>query len=164
MPTRMGGLFTNTHLAKKFATGPIFAHDGGKPPADMGGYRATTKPVQRTRLAALLSPMESVMPWTLLVVAGLFEVAWAVGLKYTDGFSKPMPTVLTVGAMLASIGLLGLAMKHLPVGTAYAVWTGIGTVGTVLLGIVLLGDSASPVRLGCVALIILGIAGLKLTA
>lgn len=99
------------------------------------------------------------MPWTLLVVAGLFEVAWAVGLKYTDGFSKPMPTVLTVG-----IGLLGLAMKHLPVGTAYAVWTGIGTVGTVLLGIVLLGDSASPVRLGCVALIILGIAGLKLTA
>jgi quaternary ammonium compound-resistance protein SugE len=108
--------------------------------------------------------MESVMPWTLLVVAGLFEVAWAVGLKYTDGFSKPMPTVLTVGAMLASIGLLGLAMKHLPVGTAYAVWTGIGTVGTVLLGIVLLGDSASPVRLGCVALIILGIAGLKLTA
>lgn len=104
------------------------------------------------------------MPWTLLVVAGLFEVAWAVGLKYTDGFSKPMPTVLTVGAMLASIGLLGLAMKHLPVGTAYAVWTGIGTVGTVLLGIVLLGDSASPVRLGCVALIILGIAGLKLTA
>jgi quaternary ammonium compound-resistance protein SugE len=108
--------------------------------------------------------MESVMPWTLLVVAGLFEVTWAVGLKYTDGFSKPMPTVLTVGAMLASIGLLGLAMKHLPVGTAYAVWTGIGTVGTVLLGIVLLGDSASPVRLGCVALIILGIAGLKLTA
>lgn len=104
------------------------------------------------------------MPWTLLVVAGLFEVAWAVGLKYTDGFSKPMPTVLTVGAMLASIGLLGLAMKHLPVGTAYAVWTGIGTVGTVLLGIVLLGDSASPVRLGCIALIILGIAGLKLTA
>ncbi|KQV91790.1 quaternary ammonium compound efflux SMR transporter SugE [Rhizobacter sp. Root1221] len=104
------------------------------------------------------------MPWTLLVVAGLFEVAWAVGLKYTDGFSKPMPTALTVGAMLASIGLLGLAMKHLPVGTAYAVWTGIGTVGTVLLGIVLLGDSASPVRLGCVALIILGIAGLKLTA
>ena len=104
------------------------------------------------------------MPWTLLVVAGLFEVGWAVGLKYTDGFSKPLPTALTVGAMLASIGLLGLAMKHLPVGTAYAVWTGIGTVGTVILGIVLLGDSASPVRLGCVALIMLGIAGLKLTA
>ena len=104
------------------------------------------------------------MPWTLLVVAGLFEVGWAVGLKYTDGFSKPVPTALTVAAMLASIGLLGLAMKHLPVGTAYAVWTGIGTVGTVILGIVLLGDSASPVRLGCVALIMLGIAGLKLTA
>jgi quaternary ammonium compound-resistance protein SugE len=108
--------------------------------------------------------MECVMPWILLVVAGLFEVAWAMGLKYTDGFSKPLPTALTVGAMLASIGLLGLAMKHLPVGTAYAVWTGIGTVGTVILGIVLLGDSASPMRLACVGLIILGIAGLKLTA
>jgi len=104
------------------------------------------------------------MSWTLLFLAGLFEVAWAVGLKYTDGFSKPVPTVLTVAAMVASIVLLGLAVKHLPVGTAYAVWTGIGTLGTVILGIVLLGDSAAPLRLVCLGLIVLGIAGLKLTA
>lgn len=104
------------------------------------------------------------MPWTLLFLAGLFEVAWAVGLKYTDGFTKWMPTTLTVAAMVASIVLLGLAVKHLPVGTAYAVWTGIGTIGTVILGIVLLGDSAAPLRIVCLALIVLGIAGLKLTA
>ncbi len=104
------------------------------------------------------------MPWTLLFLAGLFEVAWAVGLKYTDGFTKLMPTTLTVAAMVASIVLLGLAVKHLPVGTAYAVWTGIGTIGTVILGIVLLGDSAAPIRIVCLALIVLGIAGLKLTA
>jgi quaternary ammonium compound-resistance protein SugE len=104
------------------------------------------------------------MPWTLLFLAGLFEVAWAVGLKYTDGFTKWIPTTLTVGAMVASVVLLGLAVKHLPVGTAYAVWTGIGTIGTVILGIVLLGDSAAPLRIVCLALIVLGIAGLKLTA
>lgn len=104
------------------------------------------------------------MPWTLLFLAGLFEVAWAVGLKYTDGFTKPMPTTLTVAAMVASIVLLGLAVKHLPVGTAYAVWTGIGTIGTVILGIVLLGDSAAPLRIACLSLIVLGIVGLKLTA
>ncbi|MES2989784.1 MAG: quaternary ammonium compound efflux SMR transporter SugE [Pseudomonadota bacterium] len=104
------------------------------------------------------------MPWTLLFFAGLFEVAWAIGLKYTDGFSKLVPSVLTVGAMVVSVVLLGLAMKHLPVGTAYAVWTGIGTVGTVILGIVLMGDSAAPLRLVCLGLIVLGIAGLKLTA
>ena len=104
------------------------------------------------------------MPWTLLFFAGLFEVAWAVGLKYTGGFSKPVPSVLTVVAMVVSVVLLGLAMKHLPVGTAYAVWTGIGTVGTVILGIVLMGDSAAPLRLVCLALIVLGILGLKLTA
>ena len=103
------------------------------------------------------------MPWTLLFLAGLFEIAWAVGLKYTDGFTKPVPTTLTVGAMIASVVLLGLAMKHLPVGTAYAVWTGIGTLGTVVLGIVLLGDSAAPLRLVCLGLIVIGIAGLKLT-
>ena len=103
------------------------------------------------------------MPWTLLFFAGLFEVGWAVGLKYTEGFTRIVPTTLTVGAMLASVVLLGLAMKHLPVGTAYAVWTGIGTVGTVILGIVLLGDSAAPLRLLCLGLIVLGIAGLKLT-
>lgn len=104
------------------------------------------------------------MPWTLLFLAGLFEVAWAVGLKYTDGFTKPLPTTLTVGAMVVSVVLLGLAVKHLPVGTAYAVWTGIGTIGTVILGIVLLGDSAAPIRIVCLALILSGIVGLKLTA
>ena len=104
------------------------------------------------------------MPWTLLFFAGLFEIAWAIGLKYTDGFTKLVPSVLTVGAMVASVVLLGLAMKHLPVGTAYAVWTGIGTVGTVILGIVLMGDSAAPLRLVCLALIMLGIVGLKVTA
>jgi len=103
------------------------------------------------------------MPWTLLFLAGLFEVAWAVGLKYTDGFTKVVPTTLTVAAMVASIVLLGLAVKQLPVGTAYAVWTGIGTLGTVILGIVLLGDSAAPLRLLCLGLIVAGIAGLKLT-
>jgi len=104
------------------------------------------------------------MPWTLLFFAGLFEVAWAIGLKYTDGFSKLVPSVLTVAAMVASVVLLGLAMKQLPVGTAYAVWTGIGTVGTVILGIVLMGDSAAPLRLVCLGLIMLGIVGLKVTA
>ena len=104
------------------------------------------------------------MPWTLLFFAGLFEIAWAIGLKYTDGFSKLVPSVLTVGAMVASVVLLGLAMKELPVGTAYAVWTGIGTVGTVILGIVLMGDSAAPLRLVCLGLIMVGILGLKLTA
>ena len=103
------------------------------------------------------------MPWILLIIAGLFEVAWAVGLKYTEGFSKLVPSVLTVAAMVASVVLLGLAMKQLPVGTAYAVWTGIGTVGTVILGIVLLGDSAAPLRLLCLGLIMLGIVGLKVT-
>jgi quaternary ammonium compound-resistance protein SugE len=104
------------------------------------------------------------MPWTLLFFAGLFEVAWAIGLKYTDGFSKLVPSALTVAAMIASVVLLGLAMKQLPVGTAYAVWTGIGTVGTVILGIALMGDPATPLRLVCLSLIVLGIAGLKLAA
>ena len=104
------------------------------------------------------------MAWTLLFFAGLFEIAWAIGLKYTDGFSKPVPSALTAAAMIASIVLLGLAMKQLPVGTAYAVWTGIGTIGTVILGIVLMGDPATPIRLACLSLIVLGIAGLKLAA
>lgn len=104
------------------------------------------------------------MPWIFLFFAGLFEVAWAVGLKFTDGFTRPVPTALTIAAMVASVGLLGLAMKQLPVVTAYAVWTGIGTVGTVILGIVLLGDSASAMRLVCLGLIMLGIVGLKLSS
>ncbi|NLR96174.1 quaternary ammonium compound efflux SMR transporter SugE [Rhizobium sp. P38BS-XIX] len=104
------------------------------------------------------------MAWFLLFLAGLFEVGWAVGLKYTDGFTRPMSTVLTVISMIISVVLLGLAVKTLPMGTAYAVWTGIGTVGTVLLGIWLLGDPATLVRLLCIGLIVAGIAGLKLAA
>ena len=80
------------------------------------------------------------MSWIVLFFAGLFEIGWAIGLKYTDGFSKPLPTLLTIASMIVSLGLLGLALKRLPVGTAYAVWTGIGTVGTALLGIWLLGE------------------------
>ncbi len=101
------------------------------------------------------------MAWIYLVVAGLFEIGWAIGLKYTDGFTRPLPTALTLASMVISIGLLGLALKTLPVGTAYAVWTGIGTVGTVILGIALLGDSASALRLACIGLIVAGIVGLK---
>lgn len=104
------------------------------------------------------------MAWIHLVVAGLFEIGWAIGLKYTDGFTRPLPTALTVASMVISIGLLGLALKTLPVGTAYAIWTGIGTVGTVALGIVLLGESASALRLACIGLIVAGILGLKLVS
>ncbi len=103
------------------------------------------------------------MSWIILFFAGLFEVGWAVGLKYTEGFSKPLPTVLTALAMLVSLGLLGLAMKHLPLGTAYAVWTGVGTVGTVIAGIVLFGESMALLRLASVALIVCGLVGLKLS-
>ena len=102
------------------------------------------------------------MSWILLFIAGLFEIAWAIGLKYTDGFTRLWPTVGTVLAMIASVALLGLAMRTLPVGTAYAVWTGIGAVGTVLLGIVLMGDPAGAGRLVSVGLIVAGIVGLKL--
>ena len=102
------------------------------------------------------------MAWLVLGVAGLFEVAWAIGLKYTDGFTRPWPSVGTALAMIVSVALLAWAMKSLPVGTAYAVWTGIGAVGTVLLGIVLFDEPASVLRLACIALIVAGIAGLKL--
>jgi len=104
------------------------------------------------------------MYWLILVVAGFFEIAWAVGLKYTEGFTRPVPSVLTAGAMLVSIVLLAFATKHLPLGTAYAVWTGIGAVGAVMFGIVLFGESAQPLRLACAGLIVLGILGLKLTS
>jgi quaternary ammonium compound-resistance protein SugE len=104
------------------------------------------------------------MNWTLLFIAGLLEIGWAIGLKYTEGFTRLWPSVGTIGAMVASIALLGLAMRTLPVGTAYAVWTGIGAVGTVILGIVLFSEPATLARLGCVALIVAGIAGLKLTS
>lgn len=102
------------------------------------------------------------MAWLALFAAGLFEIGWAVGLKYTDGFTRLVPTVLTGLSMAASLGLLGLALRELPLGTAYAVWTGIGTVGTVILGIVLLGEAADPLRIGCIGLILAGIVGLKL--
>lgn len=102
------------------------------------------------------------MNWLILFVAGLFEIGWAVGLKYTEGFTRFWPTVGTVLSMVISLGLLGLAMKSLPVGTAYAVWVGVGAVGTVILGIVLLGESANPLRLFSLLLIIAGIIGLKL--
>lgn len=105
---------------------------------------------------------EARMPWLLLFLAGLLEIGWAVGLKYTKGFSELWPTVGTLAAMAASVTLLGIAMRTLPVGTAYAVWTGIGAVGTVVLGILLFGDSAGISRLVCVALILAGIIGLKL--
>ncbi len=104
------------------------------------------------------------MPWIILFFAGLFEVGWAVGLKYTDGFSRPLPTALTVGAMVISLGLLGLAMKELPLGTAYAIWTGVGAVGTVIAGIILFGESMALFRLASVALIIAGLVGLKISA
>jgi len=104
------------------------------------------------------------MPWIILFFAGLFEVGWAVGLKYTEGFTRPLPTTLTIGAMVISLGLLGLAMKELPLGTAYAIWTGVGAVGTVIAGIILFGESMALFRLASVALIIAGLAGLKLSS
>jgi quaternary ammonium compound-resistance protein SugE len=104
------------------------------------------------------------MPWILLTLAGLFEIGWAIGLKYTDGFTKLVPTVLTAGSMVISIVLLGLAVKTLPMGTAYAIWTGIGTVGTVILGIVLFAEPVTAMRIGCIALIVAGILGLKFVA
>ncbi|ANH97393.1 quaternary ammonium compound-resistance protein SugE [Pseudomonas koreensis] len=104
------------------------------------------------------------MSWIILFFAGLFEVGWAVGLKYTDGFTRPLPTVLTVAAMAISLGLLGLAVKELPLGTAYAIWTGVGAVGTVIAGIILFGESMALVRLASVALIITGLIGLKVSA
>jgi quaternary ammonium compound-resistance protein SugE len=102
------------------------------------------------------------MAWGLLVIAGLMEIGWAIGLKYTEGFTRLVPSVLTVGAMIVSIALLGLALKTLPIGTAYAVWTGIGAVGTATLGIVLFGDPATAARLSCIGLIVAGIIGLKI--
>lgn len=102
------------------------------------------------------------MAWLVLFAAGLFEVGWAVGLKYTEGFTRLWPTVATVISMIVSLGLLGLALRTLPLGTAYAVWTGVGTVGTVVLGILLFGEAAEATRLACIGLIVAGIVGLKL--
>ncbi|HYD67676.1 quaternary ammonium compound efflux SMR transporter SugE [Azospirillum sp.] len=104
------------------------------------------------------------MAWIALFAAGLLEIGWAVGLKHTDGFTRPVPSILTVAAIVGSLGLLGVALKELPLGTAYAVWTGIGTVGSALAGIALYGEPADAVRLGCIGLIAAGIIGLKLAA
>ncbi|NEW89576.1 MULTISPECIES: quaternary ammonium compound efflux SMR transporter SugE [Rhodopseudomonas] len=102
------------------------------------------------------------MAWFYLFVAGLMEIGWALGLKYTEGFTRLVPTALTVSAMVASVALLGLALKTLPIGTAYAIWSGIGAVGTAALGIMLFGDPATVARLSCIGLIVAGIVGLKL--
>jgi quaternary ammonium compound-resistance protein SugE len=102
------------------------------------------------------------MTWVILFVAGLFEIAWAVGLKYTAGFTRLWPTVATIVALVASMSLLGIALRTLPLGTAYAVWTGIGSVGTAVLGIVLFREPATVLRLVCIGLIVTGIVGLKL--
>jgi quaternary ammonium compound-resistance protein SugE len=104
------------------------------------------------------------MAWIYLAVAGLLEVGWAIGLKYTEGFTRLVPSALTIGAMVASVLLLGVALRELPVGTGYAVWTGIGTVGTAILGIVLFHEPATAIRLASIGLIVAGIAGLKLFA
>jgi len=102
------------------------------------------------------------MAWFILIVAAAFEIAWAVGLKYTEGFTRLWPTLGTVAAMIASLWLLGVAVRTLPLGTAYAIWTGIGTVGTALLGMALFSESTDVIRLACIALIVAGIVGLKL--
>ncbi len=101
------------------------------------------------------------MAWLILLVAGICEIGWAVGLKYTEGFTRLVPSVLTAGAMIVSLVLLGIALKTLPVGTGYAVWTGIGAVGTAILGIILFGESMEPMRLASIGLIVAGIVGLK---
>ena len=101
------------------------------------------------------------MAWILLIVAGLFEIGWAIGLKYTDGFTRPLPTAGTIAAMVISVWLLGIAMKTLPVGTAYSVWVGVGAAGTVILGIILFREPANALRLASIGLVIAGIVGLK---
>jgi len=102
------------------------------------------------------------MPWLILVLAGLFEIGWAIGLKYSEGFTRLWPSIGTVAAMAVSLGLLGIAMRSLPVGTAYAIWVGVGAVGTVILGIVLFDEPVNALRIGSVTLIIAGLVGLKL--
>ena len=106
--------------------------------------------------------MNAGLAWSVLFFAGLCEIGWAVGLKYTEGFSRLWPSVATIVAMLASVVLLGWSLKTLPLGTAYAVWTGIGAVGTAILGMLLFGESREAARLACIALIVAGIVGLKL--
>jgi len=116
------------------------------------------------RMRRLDRRTENRMAWMLLLVAGLLEVGWAIGLKYTDGFTKLWPSIFTIASMVISVVLLGIAMKSLPVGTSYAVWVGVGAVGTAILGIVLFGESAAPSRLVSLGLIVAGIVGLKLAS
>jgi quaternary ammonium compound-resistance protein SugE len=104
------------------------------------------------------------MAWVYLFLAGLFEIVWAVGLKYADGFTRPVPTVITIAAMVVSMGLLGLAVRDLPIGTAYAIWTGIGALGAAILGIVLFAEAASALRIASIALIVAGVIGLKIAS
>ena len=104
------------------------------------------------------------MSWLLLAIAGLFEVGWAVGMKYSEGFTRPVPTALTVVALIISMVLLAPAVRDLPVGTAYAVWTGIGAAGTAILGMWLFDESRDPVRLICLSLVVVGVLGLKFAA
>ena len=104
------------------------------------------------------------MGWILLLVAGLFEIVWAVGLKYTEGFTRLWPSAITLGAMLVSFGCLSYALKTIPLGTAYAIWTGIGAVGVAILGMIWFAESADLRRIGCIALIVIGVVGLKLVS
>ena len=104
------------------------------------------------------------MAWLVLLLAGVLEIGWAVGLKYTAGFTRPIPTMLTLAGLAASLGLLGLSLRSLPLGTAYAIWTGVGAFGTAVLGILLFGEEASAARLACIGLIVAGIVGLKLAS
>jgi quaternary ammonium compound-resistance protein SugE len=104
------------------------------------------------------------MAWVYLFLAGLFEIVWAVGLKYTEGFTRPVPSVITIAAMVVSMGLLGLAVRDLPIGTAYAIWTGIGALGAAILGIVLFAEAASALRIASIALIVAGVIGLKIAS
>lgn len=127
----------------------------------MLGAAGTTPPIAEES-GTTLANCQNVMPWILLLFAGLLEIGWAVGLKFTDGFTRPLPTAATLAALVASIVLLGKAAKSLEIGTAYAVWTGIGAAGTVICGILFLGEPASAARLVCVGLILAGVAGLKL--
>nr|WP_314632835.1 quaternary ammonium compound efflux SMR transporter SugE [uncultured Janthinobacterium sp.] len=109
-----------------------------------------------------LPPQEKTTAWIVLVLAGLLEIGWAIGLKYSAGFTRLVPSVLTAVSMVGSVVMLGLALRTLPLGTAYAIWTGIGTVGTAIFGIMVLGEPASAARIACIALIVSGILGLKL--
>jgi quaternary ammonium compound-resistance protein SugE len=143
-----------------------------RPPARQAAPPSPATPQRRAAICAapqasstlltLLGFASIHMAWIILVLAGVFEIGWAIGLKYTEGFTRLWPTVWTAVSLLSSMALLGIAMKTLPVGTAYSVWVGVGAVGTVILGIALLGEPANAARVVSVALIVIGIVGLKL--